>query len=662
MKAKPCLVLFFAVLLWLFAQGAEALVLQDSKGKEGPISLAGEVEIFRDAPGNITIEDILSAGSGIKFIPRDVRYLQKHSDDVFWIRFSLQQEPGAASDWVVQIFPTWVDDVRVYSQDPAGKISLHQLGDRHPFASRAIQTSVLAFPVALDSSPRTYYLRIKTHGPTVFDLNAWQKSTLERSEINRTIFFSAFAGAICVMVLMNLIFWVWLRSSIYPIYALFLVAMLVAIVAMQGYSSSLFFPDDPLRADRFVDVTSCALMSIAAVFACRFFNYGQYSVWAARFMYLAAAAFAAMIPFSLWWGIGNIIQPAVYLEIVVALFNLAFVVWIVVGRGARQYLLAAVVFGVVDLSWIFFSLVLLGYVQVDQSFILETLIPFSQLANLALLNFAVASRSRQAELKLRAQRKRAFDSMKVAKQALEERVRQREFVAIVSHEFRTPLAIVDAVAHALELSPSGQDDRVKRSVGKIRKAIRRLAALIENILLDDALEVGSRPVARSFDLWDVIGNIRSIGLPEDNARLTISVARGQAMCRGDQARIEMAIRNLVQNALKYSPADSAVDVRCDTSADSFSVTVSNKGAPIPEFERSGLFERYFRGATSANVPGSGLGLHISRTIAQQHGGDVTLVASDGEGTVFCLTLPLDLGHQDQEAPHAASFEAPALKV
>ena len=108
-------------------------------------------------------------------------------------------------------------------------------------------------------------------------------------------------------------------------------------------------------------------------------------------------------------------------------------------------------------------MVLLGFVTMKNPFILEFWIPMLQLANLAMLNFAVASRSRRAELALRAERKRAFDSMKVAKTALEERVRQREFVAVVSHEFRTPLAVVDAVAHALELSPSGRDEAVKRA-------------------------------------------------------------------------------------------------------------------------------------------------------------------------------------------------------
>lgn len=659
MKAKPFLVLFLGMALWLLSLGAQAIVLQADQGKDRPVGLGREAEVFRDVSGNVTIDNILDARPAIEFAPMKTWHGQDHSSGIFWVRFSLQREPDAPSDWAVQVFPSWVDDIRVYVRNSDGTISVSELGDRHSFSGRAMRTSALAFPVPVNSSPQTYYLRIKTHGLVPLCLHAWQTASLQAEETKRMVFFSAFAGAIVVMVLMNLIFWIWLRNGIYPVYALFLASMLVAIVAMQGYASSLFFPEQPLLADRFVDVTSCILMSVAAVFACRFFNYRQYSAWAARFMNLAAAAFAVMAMLSMG-GADGAIRAAAYLEIVVGLFNVGFFVWLMVGHRAFQYLLAALVFSAVNLSWLFFLLVLLDVVHIAQPFILESWIPLAQLANLLLLNFAVASRSRQAELKWRADRKLAFDSMKVAKQALEDRVRQREFVAVVSHEFRTPLAIVDAVAHALELSPSGQEDRVKRAMEKIRRATRRLTALIENILLDDALEAGSAPASGSFDLRDVIENLYSIGLPEENARLRIDASFGRAMCLGDQERVEMAIRNLIQNALKYSPADSAVGVRCEAGASFFHVTVSNKGLPIPESERGGLFERYFRGATSAQVPGSGLGLHISRTIARQHGGDVALVSSDEDGTVFRLTLPLQLAYlnQDSAGPTGPSVPVP----
>ena len=156
------------------------------------------------------------------------------------------------------------------------------------------------------------------------------------------------------------------------------------------------------------------------------------------------------------------------------------------------------------------------------------------------------------------------------------------------------------------------------------------------------MAVGStKPAARSFDLREVIESVAGVGLPEENARLSVEAPTQRTMCMGDPAKIEMAIRNLVHNALKYSPSNSTVTVRCDSMTGFFSVTVCNQGEPIPDGEQSSLFERYFRGATSTQVPGSGLGLHISRTIARQHGGDVVLLSSDDQGTVFRLTIPLE---------------------
>ncbi|MDN6887769.1 sensor histidine kinase [Variovorax sp. CAN2819] len=641
MKRNRSLAFILGAALWLISLGAHALVLRGDQGVKNPVSLLGQEEIFIDTSGNTTIEDILSARDGVEFIAGDTRLGRLRAEEIYWIRFSLQQEPGALSQWVVQIFPNWVDDVEVYRRDASGRISVDRVGDQQPFVDRAIRSSMMAFPVVVGSSPETYYVRVKTHGLAPLCLHVWQRAGLERAEASRMAFLSAFAGAIGVMVLMNLIFWAWLRNSIYPVYALFLVSMFVAVASMLGCASSVLFPDAPLVADRFVDTSSCALMSIAAVFAWRFFDYDSYSPRAAWFMKAAAVAFAAMATLSAC-GVDAAIHVAAYLQITVGFFNLGFVVWLIVRHRAFQYLLAAIVFTCVNLSWTFYLLVLLGLVTMKHPFILESWIPMLQLANLAMLNFAVASRSRQAELALRAERKRAFDSMKVAKTALEDRVRQREFVAVVSHEFRTPLAVIDAVAHALELSPSGRDEAVKRAVGKIRKAARRLAVLIENILQDDALEIGpTRPAARSFDLSEVIESVRGVGLPEENARLSVEAPAQRTMCEGDPARIEMAIRNLVHNALKYSPPDSAVTVRCESVTGHFSVTVCNQCEPIPEGERSSLFERYFRGATSTQVPGSGLGLHISRTIARQHGGDVVLLSSDTGGTVFRLTIPLE---------------------
>jgi signal transduction histidine kinase len=176
---------------------------------------------------------------------------------------------------------------------------------------------------------------------------------------------------------------------------------------------------------------------------------------------------------------------------------------------------------------------------------------------------------------------------------------------------------------------------------KIRKAVNRLTIIIENILLDDALEMNlERAKKEKFDLRDVIGDARATGLPEEDSRLKITLVEGPLLFEGNRLRIEMALRNVIQNALKYSPPASVIDLRCQLIEDVFFVDISNSGNPIPESERGTLFERYFRGAHSSRIPGSGLGLHISRAIARQHGGDVVLISSDMERTTFRLSLPL----------------------
>lgn len=241
----------------------------------------------------------------------------------------MQGELNSSSEWAIQAFPSWLDDVRLYSQEANGEFSVNQMGDRFPFKAQVNRISVLAFPVTVESSPKTYYLRVKTHGPTILDLKAWKRSGLEKKEISRLLIFSAFAGAVGIMALMNLVFWGWVRKLIYPIYSLFLLVTLLGIASLQGYAVSFLFLNHPIWADRFNDVVVCMLISTGAIFTCHVFEYRRHSVWAAGLMYSVAIFFIAMIPLLIWGSPGNIIHSMIYLEIIVAIFNTMFVAWII---------------------------------------------------------------------------------------------------------------------------------------------------------------------------------------------------------------------------------------------------------------------------------------------------------------------------------------------
>lgn len=634
---------FLVAVLLFMAQHAGATVLLKGEGLDQPVTLARSVEFFLDRSKELTIEDILAARSPIDFQSNETLSLRGDANAVAWVRFSLQRESGAPSDWVIQLFPNWLDDVKVYVQNANGIRLLTELGDQHPFSGRTVKTSQLAFSAPVDETPQTFYLRIQTHGPIPFGLNAWQQAGQEKEELGRTVFYSIYAGGVGVMILMALVFWVWTRGAVHFLYALFLTTASLLIFSFQGYASSLLFPDDPIVADRFLDAMVCAFISSSTLFVGHLFSYRHYSALAARLLWLTALFFAVCIPFSM----GGMLLPFAwevgFLGILMAAFNNVFLGWLILKRRAYQHAIPAVAFFLVNTSWVLYGAAQLGFLNLEYSATLNLLTQISRIVNLGLINVAVASRWVQIELRLQSEGENSARSMKMAEKAMEERTKQREFVAVISHEFRTPLAIVSAVSHALEVSPSGKDERVKSGMMKIRKAVNRLTIIIENILLDDALEMNSeRAKKEKFDLRDVIGDARVTGLPEEDSRLNVTLVEGPLIFEGDRLRIEMALRNIIQNALKYSPPASAIDLRCQVIENVFSVDVSNSGSPIPESERSTLFERYFRGAHSSRIPGSGLGLHISRAIARQHGGDVVLISSDMESTTFRLSLPLKI--------------------
>lgn len=117
-------------------------------------------------------------------------------------------------------------------------------------------------------------------------------------------------------------------------------------------------------------------------------------------------------------------------------------------------------------------------------------------------------------------------------------------------------------------------------------------------------------------------------------------AAAEVWVRADRALLDIALRNLVYIALKYSAADRPVIVALKTVAGSVHIDVTDQGEGIAPHDAPRIFERYFRAESASRVPGTGLGLHLSHDIARLHGGDVALAATSEAGSAFRLRLPL----------------------
>jgi two-component system, OmpR family, sensor kinase len=118
------------------------------------------------------------------------------------------------------------------------------------------------------------------------------------------------------------------------------------------------------------------------------------------------------------------------------------------------------------------------------------------------------------------------------------------------------------------------------------------------------------------------------------------------MIRGDNKLLSQVFHNLVANAVKYSPAEAAVQVRCELDGRSAVVAVEDRGLGIPERDREHLFERYYRGSNVTGIVGSGIGLYLVKTVIDLHHGEIFVESEEGKGSRFTVKLPAEIAAQD----------------
>ncbi len=222
---------------------------------------------------------------------------------------------------------------------------------------------------------------------------------------------------------------------------------------------------------------------------------------------------------------------------------------------------------------------------------------------------------------------------------------QSEFVATVSHEFRTPLT---AMRHLTEMLEEGESppDRLPHYYKALGKETRRLHGLVENLLDFGRIEAGRRvyemePHDAVSSVTRIVEEFRESGTMNGH-RLDVSAAPGPLMIRADREALALALRNLLDNAVKYSPESSAVTVSVKQKDGLVAISVEDRGAGIPERERRQVFRRFVRGSSARelNVKGTGIGLAMVDRIVRAHGGRVDVESEPGVGSTFTIALPL----------------------
>jgi signal transduction histidine kinase len=272
-------------------------------------------------------------------------------------------------------------------------------------------------------------------------------------------------------------------------------------------------------------------------------------------------------------------------------------------------------------------------------------------SELAARNRGLAERAKERE--------RLFDAERIARAEAEstqrllaeqnDRLRELdrmkdEFVSLVSHELRTPLTSIRGYVE-LMLEEDALNAEQAQFLGIVDRNSRRLLELVGDLLFLAQVDAGRLELElENVELDEVVGESIEAARPLAESRqleLVTSVAPVPRVV-GDRARLAQVLDNLVSNAIKFTPEGGRVRVVVGVEEGNAVVTVKDTGLGIPRAEQTRLFERFFRSsrATENAIPGTGLGLTITKAIVERHGGRISVSSEENEGTTARVEIPL----------------------
>jgi two-component system sensor histidine kinase KdpD len=213
----------------------------------------------------------------------------------------------------------------------------------------------------------------------------------------------------------------------------------------------------------------------------------------------------------------------------------------------------------------------------------------------------------------------------------------------IAHEFKTPLTSIKAASTSMLSDAPDLSPQLRELAAIIDEETDRMNQLVTEAVRMSQIDAGKIRLQReSLDvaqlLAKVVGHFESLA---EGRSLRVNPSANLPRIAADAELLALALRQLIDNALKYSPPASPIGVTADREGDRVVIRVHDRGPGIPERERERIFDKFYRrGAAKQRVPGTGLGLYIAREILRTHGGDLWIESEPGEGSEFCAALPV----------------------
>ena len=582
--------------------------------------------VLEDVDGSLNIQQVEGRTD---FSPLSSMLVKGYTDSAFWLRIDVAPQPDGRPVQL-RIRPTFVDDVRLYVPDPnsAGGWQQRFSGDRYPFNASDRSVNALGF-VILPKVPTTYYLRLKTSSSSILHVQALALADASQKEALLVLFQMGYL-AFLVAVLFWSVHEYWKsREPVMLSFAIYQAISMMFSLALMGYLT----PFEPAGWNGWMNTVTSMLIMATTLSGVVFHGVtlGLYSPnrWLLRGLWALAVWMPIQMLFYLLGHEGWALQVN---ALVVLMLGVLVVLLALSARqeGLPSRRVLRSVYGLQTLSISATMLPYLGWIDAIEWSLQSTLV--HGLISAALMFFMLSQRSQQLRLKAEKDSHGAALTQQQFKIQTEHVAEQERFIDMLTHELKTPISVA-----VMSLGASETDgpyiERAKRALGNLNAIVERtrLSALADS----QRLQVLPATCNVSALLYECID---SCSAPE---RVKASVGF-ELETVTDSQLLTLVITNLIENALKYSPQDSAVDVSLarDTAAfpEQLFLRVTNTqgaaGAPDP----AQVFSKYYRSRGAQSQSGTGLGLYLSQSLAQLMGARLQY-QPDADRLTFSLCLP-----------------------
>lgn len=659
---------FLMVLLVLIASWpihGLAIELQAGMDRLNP---ASAVEFIEDSNDQLTLAAILTDPSvSARFKPapisgRDINF--GYSSASYWLRVPLKRESAVAANAVLELMYIYIDRIEFYAPGKAPVIT----GSAYPFNTHPIANRFYAFPIELSTQSQYFYFRIQSEDALTVPLALSQLDKFSANSQQDYMLQSFYYGGVLALALYNLLLYFSLKDKTYLFYSLYVITLGLGMLAGNGFGKQLLWPDFPA----WNRVSQSTILSVTSVFAILFAqSYLQTQRQTPKthvFLNLLMAAFsfvAVSLALSVDWGypIAELLNAMLVLSVLFGCTMIVTPIRLIYNgqRGYRYFLLA---WGILSLGVMVATFRFLDWLPTNA--FTAYAVQISSAFEMLFLAFALADRIHQeTQLKQQSQeealklKQSLLKTLAISERNLEKQVKERtlaletslanekqiriqyiRFGALISHEFRNQLAIIRSQLSVIDKEYQQGIVALEKRIPIINLTINRLTSLFDKWLQDGRLNDDNHVlVIDRIDVtaWlsDLIEQYKTL---QPEHAFIIKFNSEVTELFADVELLTMAVKNLIDNACKYSPADSLITIEVRQQDRMVGIAVIDHGLGIAEQHQHQIFSDYYRVNPESVIQGLGLGLSLVKRIINRHGGHIELTSVLGNGSCFCLWL------------------------